>query len=72
MVVIMKTTEQEALDRIQSIVSAYQENRIHITSGNDDFDAETHTYDISAIMGIIGNHISEAMCGVEAERSGCL
>lgn len=49
-----------ALNRIKSIVDAYKEERIHITIGNDDFDKETHTYDVSIIMGIISNHIDDA------------
>ena len=49
-----------ALNRIKSIVDAYKEERIHITIGNDDFDKETHTYDVSVIMGIISNHIDDA------------
>lgn len=49
-----------ALNRIKSIVDAYKEKRIHITIGNDDFDKETHTYDVSVIMGIISNHIDDA------------
>lgn len=49
-----------ALNRIKTIVDAYKEDHIHITIGNDDFSKETHTYDISAIMGIIANHISDA------------
>ena len=48
------------LNRIKSIVDAYKEERIHITIGNDDFDKETHTYDVSVIMGIISNHIDDA------------
>lgn len=48
-----------ALNRIKSIVDAYKEERIHITIGNDDFDKETHTYDVSVIMGIISNHIDD-------------
>lgn len=31
--------------------------------GNDDFDKETHTYDVSVIMGIISNHIDDAFLG---------
>lgn len=57
-----------ALNRIQSIVDAYKENRIHITIGNDDFDKETHTYDVSAVMGIIGNYLAEAFCDDKPER----
>lgn len=49
-----------ALNRIKSIVDAYKEERIHITIGNDNFDKETHTYDVSVIMGIISNHIDDA------------
>ena len=49
-----------ALNRIKSSVDAYKEERIHITIGNDDFDKETHTYDVSVIMGIISNHIDDA------------
>ena len=49
-----------ALNRIKSIVDAYKEERIHITIGNDDFDKETHTYDVAVIMGIISNHIDDA------------
>ncbi len=49
-----------ALNRIKSIVDAYKEKRIHITIGNDDFDKETHTYDVSVIIGIISNHIDDA------------
>lgn len=57
-----------ALNRIQSIVDAYKENRIHITIGNDDFDKATHTYDVSVVMGIIGNYLAEAFCDDEPER----
>lgn len=49
-----------ALSRITEIIEAYHDGRIHITIGNDDFSKETSTYDISAIMGIIGNHIKDA------------
>lgn len=61
----MNCTYQKALNRIQAIVDAYKEQRIHITVGNDDFNAETHTYDVSVIMGIIANHIDEAFRGDE-------
>lgn len=54
-----------ALNRIKDIVDAYKEGRFHVTVGNDDFDQETHTYDVSAVMGIIGNHIVEAFRDVE-------
>lgn len=47
-----------ALNRIKAIVDAYKEERIHITIGNDDFNDVTHTYDVSVIMGIIINFIS--------------
>lgn len=57
-----------ALNRIQSIVDAYKENQIHITIGNDDFDKETHTYDVSAVMGIIGNYIADVFRDDESER----
>ena len=46
----MQESYTKALSRIKTIVDAYKENKIHITSGNDDFDKESHTYDISAIM----------------------
>lgn len=56
----MNSSYRKALNRIQAIVDAYKDNRIHITVGNDDFSKETHTYDVSVIMGIIANHIDEA------------
>ena len=49
-----------ALNRIKAIVDAYKNQKIHISLGNDDFNAETHTYDVSVIMGIINNHINDA------------
>ena len=58
----MKNRYLKALNRIQAIVDAYKNNQIHITVGNDDFDKETHTYDVSAVMGIIGNYIADAFC----------
>ncbi|MBQ2884812.1 MAG: hypothetical protein IJE43_13715 [Alphaproteobacteria bacterium] len=64
----MKNRYLKALNRIQAIVDAYKNNQIHITVGNDDFDKETHTYDVSAVMGIIGNYIADALCDDESER----
>lgn len=54
-----------ALNRIKAIVDAYKENKIHITIGTEDFDKDTHTYDVSAVMGIIGNHIVDAIRDTE-------
>lgn len=56
----MNLSYKKALNRIKAIVDAYNNQTIHITIGNDDFDAESHTYDLSAVMGIIGNHINDA------------
>lgn len=55
----MKEKQMEALGRIKAIVDAYMQNTIHITAGCDDFNKETHTYDVSVIMGIINNYISD-------------
>ena len=64
----MKNRYLKALNRIQAIVDAYKNNQIHITIGNDDFDKETHTYDVSAVMGIIGNYVADAFRDDESER----
>lgn len=66
----MKDIYLVALNRIKSIVDAYKEERIHITIGNDDFDKETHTYDVSVIMGIISNHINDAFRNNENFKKG--
>ena len=49
-----------ALERIKAIVDAYENGRICITVGDDDFDDKKHCYDISVIMGIIRNHVNDA------------
>lgn len=59
-----------ALNRIRAIVDAYKEKRIHITVGNDDFNKETHTYDVSAVMGVIGNYINDALRDTEILEKG--
>lgn len=46
---------------IKAIVDAYYDGRIILTNGNDDFDKDNHKYDISGIMGIISNHVYEAL-----------
>ena len=59
-----------ALNRIKDIVDAYKDGRIHITTVNDDFDAENHKYSVSAIIGLIGNHINEAFRNYENLMKG--
>lgn len=59
-----------ALNRIKAIVDAYKNQKIHISLGNDDFNAETDTYDISVIMGIINNHINDAFRDDESSSKG--
>ena len=66
----MNVSYKKALDRIKAIVDAYNNQTIHITIGNDDFDAESHAYDVSAIMGIIGNHINDAFRDNENLKKG--
>lgn len=66
----MEDFYRKALDRIKAIVDAYKDGRIHITIGEDDFNAETHVYDVSAVMGIIGNHIDEAFRNEENLKKG--
>lgn len=58
---------QRALNRIQAIVDAYKDDRIHITAGNDEFNIRTHTYDVSTVMGIIDNQIAHAYRCIEYE-----
>ena len=52
---------KRALKRIKEIVDAYVEGRILITIGKQDFDWEKHTYDLSAVMAIIGIYASDAL-----------
>ena len=59
-----------ALNRIKAIVDACKNQKIHISLGNDDFNAETHTYDVSVIMGIINNHINDAFRDDESSSKG--
>ena len=46
---------------IKSIIDAYYDGRIIITNGNDDFDTDNCVYDLSVIMGLISNHVYEAL-----------
>lgn len=53
--------EQRSLKEIKAVVDAYRGGKITVTVGNDDFDADNHTYDLSVIMGIIQNHTYEGL-----------
>lgn len=53
--------KQESLKAIKAVVDAYKDKKFIVTIGNDDFDADTHTYDVSVIMGIIQNHTYEGL-----------
>ena len=51
----------KAIYRIKAIVDAYDKKKIHVTVGNDDFDAYSHTYDLSAVMGLIRSIVDDAI-----------
>ena len=48
--------QRKCLASIKSIVDAYRNGTIKVTTNNDDFDIYNHVYDISVIMGMISNH----------------
>lgn len=50
-----------SLKAIKNIVDCYYEGTVKVTLGNDDFDTVNHRYDLSVIMGLISNHIYEAL-----------
>lgn len=53
--------EQRALIGIKAIVDAYKRGSIKITVGNDDFEADNHTHDISRVMNYIQNYVCEGL-----------
>lgn len=42
---------------LKEIVDAYYNRRIHVTMNNDDFNVNSHTYDLNVIMGLISNYV---------------
>lgn len=42
---------------LKEIVDAYYNRRIHVTVNNDDFNVNSHTYDLNVIMGLISNYV---------------
>lgn len=53
--------QQKHLLAIKNIFDCYNAGTISITSGQDDFDILAQKYDISVIMGMIGNNAYEGL-----------
>ena len=52
---------KKALCIIKNVVDNFFDGNYKITIGKDDFNTNTHTYDISVIMGIISNMAHEGL-----------
>lgn len=53
--------QQKALHILKSYVDVYMQGKVTLTSGNDDFDAINHVYDISVYMGIMADQICKGL-----------
>lgn len=59
-VTIIVRNYRKALRRSYEVLMAWKTGRIHITFGNYDLKAGTHTYDFSVVRGIIKIYLMDA------------
>ena len=55
------TKEIRLLQNAKAIIDSCINGEVSVTIGQNDFDIYSHTYDLSVILGILSNHVTDVM-----------
>lgn len=53
--------EVRLLQNAKAIIDSCINGEVSVTIGQNDFDIYSHTYDLSVILGILSNHVTDVM-----------